>query len=129
MRVHAAAFCWRFAQAWAITPVMDSIAEQQKLDRLIERLNKQLPGPLSRFVEWLVSPSGRLVRLPLALLFIAGGIFSILPLLGIWMLPLGVILLAIDVPPVRRWVVNTAPKIEARWRAWRLRRAKQARAD
>lgn len=103
---------------------MQNDQDKEKLDRLIARMNAQLPGPLSRFVEWLVSPSGLLVRFPLALLFIVGGVFSFLPLLGIWMLPLGLILVSIDVPFVRRWVVRTAPKIEARWRAWRLKRAR-----
>lgn len=108
---------------------MQDDQDKQKLDRLIARMNAQLPGPLSRFVNWLVSPAGMLLRFPLALLFIAGGIFSFLPLLGIWMLPLGLILLSIDVPFVRRWVVSTAPKVEARWRAWRLKRARARTAQ
>lgn len=40
-------------------------------------------------------------RLPLALLLIAGGVLSFLPVLGVWMLPLGFLLLAVDVPPLR----------------------------
>lgn len=103
---------------------MQDDIHKQKLDRLIERMNAKLPGPLSRFVDWLVSPGARFVRFPLALLFLAGGVFSFLPLLGVWMLPLGLILVAVDVPFVRRWVVETAPKIEARWRAWRIKRAR-----
>ena len=98
--------------------------EQRKLDRLIDRLNTKLPDRMARGVAWLVSPSGMLVRFPLGLLCIAGGIFSFLPLLGLWMLPLGILLIAVDVPPVRRWVIRTWPKIEARWRLYRARKAR-----
>lgn len=38
------------------------------------------------------------VRVPLALLLILGGLVSFLPFLGLWMLPLGLLLLAVDVP-------------------------------
>lgn len=98
--------------------------ERQKLDRLVDRLKQKMPAWLANCIAWLVGPSAILIRLPLGLLFLAGGIFSFLPLLGIWMLPLGVLLIAVDVPFVRRWVVRTWPKIEARWRLWRARRAK-----
>jgi hypothetical protein len=33
-------------------------------------------------------------RIPLAILLIFGGIFSFLPVLGLWMLPLGLVLFA-----------------------------------
>ena len=42
-----------------------------------------------------------LVRVPLALILIGGGLLSFLPFLGIWMLPLGFLLLAIDLPILR----------------------------
>ena len=103
--------------------------EKRKLDRLIERLQAQLPDRASRVVAWLVSPSGMFVRLPLGVILILGGIFSILPFLGIWMLPLGILLIAVDFPPVRRWVIRTWPKVEARWRLYRAKRAKQAEDD
>jgi hypothetical protein len=34
---------------------------------------------------------------------IMGGIFGWLPLLGFWMIPLGVLVLSYDVPMVARW--------------------------
>jgi hypothetical protein len=36
------------------------------------------------------------------LLFVGASLLSILPLFGVWMLPLGLMLLAEDVPPLRR---------------------------
>jgi hypothetical protein len=38
----------------------------------------------------------------MALLLILGGVFSILPGLGIWMLPLGLLVIALDVPFLRK---------------------------
>ena len=38
------------------------------------------------------------MRLPLGVLFILGGVLSILPIFGLWMLPLGLMLLAVDIP-------------------------------
>lgn len=101
---------------------MSDDIERQKLDRLVDRLKQKMPDRLARAIAWLVGPSAVLVRLPLGLFFIAGGLFSFLPLLGIWMLPLGILLIAVDVPFVRRWVIRTWPKVEARWRLWRARR-------
>lgn len=39
----------------------------------------------------------------MGLLLIALGIVGFLPVLGFWMIPLGLALLATDVPPLRRW--------------------------
>lgn len=41
-------------------------------------------------------------RLPLGLLLIAGGILGFLPILGFWMIPLGVAIAALDVGPLWR---------------------------
>ena len=45
-------------------------------------------------------PTG--VRTLLGIPLIIGGILSFLPVLGIWMLPAGAALIALDVPPWRR---------------------------
>jgi hypothetical protein len=47
-----------------------------------------------------------------------GGCLSILPVLGLWMLPLGVILIAEDAPPVRRRVEKAFDWMEKRWPRW-----------
>jgi hypothetical protein len=51
-------------------------------------------------------------------LLILGGIFSVLPVLGIWMLPLGLILLAEDVPVLRRWREKALDWIEKHRPHW-----------
>jgi hypothetical protein len=72
--------------------------------------------------ERLLRDGMRVVRLPMALLLIAGGFVSFLPIFGIWMLPLGLMLLAVDVPLIRPTV--SAGFIRARRRLslfWRQR--------
>ena len=48
-------------------------------------------------------PNSPWLRITIGVLLCLGGVFSILPVLGIWMLPLGMLVLSIDIPRVRRW--------------------------
>ena len=68
----------------------------------LQRLTEQLPWAARPAAQWLRSPSGRPVRVPAGLLLCVGGVLGALPLVGFWMLPAGVVLLAEDVPPLRR---------------------------
>ena len=36
------------------------------------------------------------------ILLMAGGVFGFLPLLGFWMVPVGIAFITLDIPPVRR---------------------------
>lgn len=101
-----------------------TVVHQRKFDRMLARLQAKLPDRLAGAMAWLVSPSAVFLRLPLGILCVIGGVFSFLPVLGVWMLPLGVLLIAVDVALVRRWVVHFWPKVEARWRL-RARRKRQ----
>ena len=71
------------------------------LRQAFRRLEQELPERLGRASRWLRHPHSRWVRL-LGLLLILGGVFSILPGLGTWMLPLGLLLIALDVPFLRK---------------------------
>lgn len=76
--------------------------EERRLQRQLNVLTKLAP-----FIETPLKgilPNGRFsfLRIPLALVFILGGVFSFLPLLGVWMMPLGFLLLAVDIPFLRR---------------------------
>jgi hypothetical protein len=68
----------------------------------IERLSDQLPERFRTTVRWLRRPSLRWVGMVAGVLFIAGSFLSILPIFGLWMLPLGLMLLAEDIAPLRR---------------------------
>lgn len=84
-------------------PIPDhSPGEDHVRERRLELLLRRLPGRLQGMVRWLRRPSARWARIPAGSLLILGGVFSILPILGLWMLPLGLVLLAEDVRLLRR---------------------------
>lgn len=92
---------------------------QIRLERLFAKIAVKLPWTAD-FLNWLRTPKNALIRVPVAFLLILGGVFSFLPLLGFWMLPLGLILLAIDVvilqEPVTRAVIIGQRKLSEVWR-------------
>ncbi|MBL0402595.1 hypothetical protein JKG68_01280 [Microvirga aerilata] len=71
------------------------------LRRAFRQLEHEVPGRVARVLRSLRHPDSRWVRIPVGVLLVLGGIFSILPFLGIWMLPLGLLLIAYDVPVLR----------------------------
>lgn len=48
-------------------------------------------------------PKSQMARIIIGVLLIIGGILGFLPVLGFWMIPLGFLILSIDLPAVRRW--------------------------
>jgi hypothetical protein len=48
-------------------------------------------------------PGTVLARRVLSCVLIAGGLLGFLPVVGFWMLPLGLLVLSVDSPWVRRW--------------------------
>jgi hypothetical protein len=93
------------------------VSEDHKaeLDRHFAWFETKLPPRGAHFVGWLRKPTSRYVRFPLALLLVAGGIFSFLPILGLWMLPLGLVLIAQDVPPLQKPTAQGLGWIERKW--------------
>jgi Bacterial regulatory helix-turn-helix protein, lysR family len=82
-------------------------------------------GTLGRWLEHLREPSASWVRVPLGVLLVLGGLLGFLPVLGFRMVPLGLVLLALDIALRRR---PTARMLVGGERLWgRFRRARQAR--
>lgn len=88
----------------------------QRFRRTLERIERMLPGPAMAWWARLRTPRAALIRLPLALLLVVGGVFSFLPVLGVWMLPLGLLLLAIDIPILRGPLADGVIRIRQWWR-------------
>jgi hypothetical protein len=59
-----------------------------RLKRALVRIRQRVPPGL---------------RTLLGLLLVAGGVVGFLPVLGFWMIPLGVLVIGLDVKPVLRW--------------------------
>lgn len=93
------------------------------LHRRLDRAEAQLPGLLKEWVAHLRHPSASWVRVPLGLLFIIAGFLGFLPILGFWMVPLGLVLLALDVALLRRPTAQLIVSVERWWarvrRRWR----------
>jgi hypothetical protein len=63
-------------------------------------------------------PASRIARTAIGIALIIGGILGFLPILGFWMIPLGLIILSVDSPYVRRhrrqWAVRTGSWLKRR---------------
>ena len=59
-------------------------------------------GEIGRMIGWVRGPRSRIMRIPVALFLIACGLLGFLPIVGFWMLPIGLALLAEDLPFLRR---------------------------
>jgi hypothetical protein len=82
-------------------------------DRRLQRLAAHLPQRVRTTIHWLRRPSARWIRLPSGVLFLIGGsILTPLPVFGFWMLPVGLALLAEDVPVARQLMVRILDKVE-----------------
>ena len=98
-----------------------------RMDKHEERLHRQLAAiersvPLGRrLIRGLRKDRYRLLRIPLALLLIVGGFAWFLPVVGLWMLPAGLLLLAIDVPVMRPAISAAIIRGRRRIDVWRQR--------
>ena len=92
-----------------------NVDHKAEIDRHFAWLEQRLPAGPAKYVNWLRRPSSKMVRIPLSLLLMLGGVFSILPVLGLWMLPLGMLLLAQDVPVLEKPVAKTLGWAERKW--------------
>jgi hypothetical protein len=81
----------------------------------------KLPERPRAMVDWLREPSRRWVRAVAGVLLIAGGFLSILPVLGLWMLPVGLALLSQDIPGLKVPLERAARGIERAWTALKAR--------
>ncbi len=80
---------------------------------LNEPTNRQARIRLGRYS--MPMPGRRPHRVILGSSLVVGGILGFLPILGFWMLPLGLVVLSVDSHYVRR----NRRKLEVRWGRWR----------
>ena len=66
-------------------------------------------------------PASRIARVFLGLMLVVGGVFAILPVLGLWMIPLGLLVLSVDIAIVRRW----RRRVELWWAKRKAEKAKK----
>ncbi len=91
----------------------DQALAESRLNGLISKL----PHRMAAFIRWARDPKRFWLRVPLGILLFFGGFLAILPVFGMWMTPLGLVLLAQDFGPMRRalyrlinWMAARRPK-------------------
>lgn len=99
---------------------MGTKKNEHRLSRQFEALERLLPVGKGA-MRALRQRRYRLLRIPLALVLIPGGLFGFLPVLGFWMLPVGLLLLAVDVPAMRPAISATLIRGRRRVELWRRR--------
>lgn len=85
-------------------------------DEEARKLQARLPRWAGAALRWGIE-SSPFVRWPIAIILVFGGFLGFLPILGFWMAPLGLILIAEDLPflrpPLARlfaWILRKWPK-------------------
>ncbi len=81
-----------------------------------------------RIHKWRIRlPKSRFLRILIGILFIIGGLFGFLPILGFWMIPLGLTILSFEIPLVRRWRRRFVVWFRRKWEGRRAAKEKRRR--
>lgn len=101
--------------------------KEDRLHRQLAYFEGKLPFG-ARKLQALRRPEHRFLRMPLGVLLVIGGVLGFLPVLGFWMVPLGLLLLSIDIPPLQgsasAAIICARRRLtiwSRRWHAWRSR--------
>ena len=94
-----------------------SVRHQRRFDRQLAAMTRRSPM-LGRFAAFVQGRPSIFVRLPLGLLLIVGGFLAILPVFGLWMIPLGLVILAIDLPALQPFVSAVIIRLRRKWAVW-----------
>jgi hypothetical protein len=100
---------------------MKATSGRAVLRQAFRHLEHEVPGKVARILRSLRHPEAKWIRLPVGVLFVLGGIFSILPIFGLWMLPLGLLLMAYDIPVLRKPVGRFTIWAVHKWASLRQR--------
>jgi hypothetical protein len=92
--------------------------DKRKLDKQLDRLQQELPKPAAKPVRKLRRPDWKWVRIPAGILLLGAGVISTTPMLNS-RFALGVALLAIDVPFLRKPTALALQWGIDKWHAWR----------
>jgi hypothetical protein len=85
-----------------------------ELDEELDRLQGRMPDAVARVMIRVRSPKAAPYRIPIGVGLTVGGVFGFMPVLGFWMVPLGLAVLAQDVPAMRRPTARVVAAINRR---------------
>lgn len=95
----------------------------RRLDRQFQAMSRAFPF-LGASITAIRRRPAIFVRLPLAVLLLLGGFLAFLPIFGLWMIPLGLLLLAVDLPLLRPTVSAAMIRTRRKLGKWRQKRGK-----
>jgi len=108
-----------------------SIQGRRVISEAYGELESEVPDSVARAMRWLRAPRMRWLRITAGVLFLVAGCLWFLPVVGLEFLPVGLLLLAEDVPFLRKPVGRMILWFVDRWRAarrwWRTTRTPHAR--
>jgi hypothetical protein len=87
----------------------------EEAEAYIQQHVERLPEWLARIIRRVRRPDAIWLRFLVAILLICGGMLWFLPIVGLWMLPLGIVLALEAFPGPRRWLARMGMRFE-RWR-------------
>jgi hypothetical protein len=98
---------------------------RSEIDQAYEDIEREVPACVARTIKWLRNPEARWIRIPIGVLFIIAGLLWFLPVVGIEFLLVGHLLIAQDVPflrkPVGRFIIWLVDRWIALKRWWQER--------
>lgn len=92
-------------------------------------LRRRIAAFTYRALHWARHHVAPGLRSLLGLGLIVGGFFGFLPVLGFWMLPLGVAFISMDLPPTRHWTDRWMQRLASQMRGSDLPVAKPRGSD
>ena len=95
--------------------------QRRRLQRQFKALETLMPR-LKRPIRAILKDRREVWRIPLGIALIIGGLLPFLPVLGLWMLPLGLLILAVDVKPLQGPVSAFVIRARRRLGPWMKRR-------
>ena len=103
--------------------------KKDELDRAYKGLEREAPRWMSKHIRWLHSPKSRKFRLPIGIFLIACGLVGFLPIVGYEFIPVGLLVIAQDIPFMRKPMGKFVLWLLDKWRAikkwWKRRQSRQ----
>ncbi len=94
--------------------------ETRRFERQFDAIERTMPA-LQRPLKAIRARGWWIIRVPVALIFIIGGFLAILPVFGFWMLPIGLLLLAVDITTLRGPLAGMIVRARRQIKLWRMR--------
>jgi hypothetical protein len=84
-----------------VDSIIMTVEQKSDFKEELEHLQGHLPDWAAGVMRKTMEPSAKWIRMPVGIALMTGGTLGFLPILGFWMLPFGLALIARDVPFMR----------------------------